>query len=49
VMLTISLEEVVKYVAVVESRNAYYQNEHDNGSIVGALVSELELFNHSRH
>jgi hypothetical protein len=40
-LLNISLEEVIKYVCVVESRNAYFSNQHDTESIVGALVTEL--------
>jgi|JI6StandDraft_1071083.scaffolds.fasta_scaffold548855_2 hypothetical protein len=39
----------MNFVAVIESRNAYYPNNHDTSSAVGALVPELEMFNHSHH
>lgn len=32
---------------MVESRNAYFPNEYDSVSEVGALVPHLDLFNHS--
>ena len=44
---SITFEEMIRYVSVVESRNAYYNNPYDLGSKVGALIPELELFNHS--
>ena len=32
---------------MVESRNMYFPTEGDNSSKVGALVPEVELFNHN--
>ena len=37
----ITFEDVLKYIAVVESRNAYFTNTEDSDSAVGALVPEL--------
>lgn len=46
-LLTISFEEVLKFIAVIKSRNIYWADEHDCHSEVGALIPYLELFNHS--
>lgn len=37
----IRFEDVLRYIAVVESRNAYYIDGHDSTSKVGALVPQL--------
>ena len=44
---SIKFSDIIKYIAVVESRNAYYVDLQDTKSFVGALVPQLELFNHS--
>lgn len=37
----IRFEDVLRYMAVVESRNAYYMDINDATSKVGALVPQL--------
>lgn len=45
----ITFEQMVKFYAAIESRNAYYQNNEDISSEVGALMPFLEMINHSKH
>ena len=44
---SIKFSDIIRYIAVVESRNAYYVDLLDTKSFVGALVPRLEQFNHS--
>ena len=44
----VEFERVLRYVAVVESRNVYFENMFDCNSEVGALVPVLEMFNHNQ-
>jgi hypothetical protein len=37
-LLGVSFEEVLKFIAVVKSRNIYWTDQHDYHSEVGALI-----------